>query len=587
MSVPRFDELVFVDNFFRSSDNALPSYPANRRFLSQAFGLPARRLGMRCTEIHARSEGGTLDVAAMMHTLHLPRSAPGWAASCVADLAPLVDAGLLPRLAPHQLVIGWGMPPSLMHWVDRQGASFIDIEIAPVRFASHLAFCTRTNDRRIEAVLSTWRIDPETFWNEATATRGYFSRRSASQLFGGGLRVGLFCGQSAVDLALVRNGRIARPIDVLDRVRALAASVDLLVIKPHPYEPNLHHLAELADQLPNVAWTDANIYALLCADNLDLVCGLSSGALHEASYFLKPAVHLITPDRNHRGQLPAACSDWLAVGPGIASFEALAGIVAGRAEPLQAVSRFPDDALDHAFGLRWGLDAQSPGLAAPPALALGAVHDFRTVAPGHGWLSLGWRATDSGGVRTAGERACLVIPLEAEPLAEARFLHVHIEGLLSMPVTTRRPLARAWVNGQRASVQAMPGAGHRLKVRLDLPIRLGCGEAPRVLVLQFEIDGADGHAGFELQRLGVRPGAHPAARLALPSATSAIAVIAAVACVGLLGAALLQRSATATEAAAVQETSHWAQIKRTLATRVEWVRDDLEQLLPQAQQHRS
>jgi hypothetical protein len=586
MSVPRFDEVVFVDNFFRSSDNALPSYPANRRFLSQTFGLPARRLGMRCTEIHARSEGGSLDVAAMMHTLGLPRSAAGWAASCLSDLAPLMDAGLLPRLAPHKLVIGWGMPPSLLHWIDGQGACFIDIEIAPVRFASHLAFCARTNDRRIEAVLSEWRIDAETFWNEAAATRGYFSRRSASRLFGRDLRVGLFCGQSAVDLALVRDGRIARPTDVLDKIRELAAGVDLLVLKPHPYEPELRHLAELADQLPNVAWTDANIYALFCADNVDFVCGLSSGALHEASYFMKPAVHLITPDRNHRDRLPAGCSDWLPVGPGIASLEALAAIVADRTAPSRGSAGFPDDALDRAFGLRWGLDGQSPGLAEPPALGFGAAHGFRAAVPGRGWLSFGWRGTEGSGVRTTGERACMVIPLEAEPLAGARFLHVHVEGLLSVPLTTRRPLVKAWINGQHANVQAMPGAGRRVKVRLDLPIRLAEDEAPRVLVLQFEVSGADGPAGFELQRLGVRPGSDPAGRLAVPSATSAIAVVAAVACIGVFGSALLQPTAADPETP-LQDTSHWTRIKHTLATRVEWVRDDLELLLLQSQERGS
>ncbi|VTU18870.1 hypothetical protein [Variovorax sp. PBL-E5] len=579
MSGMRFDEIVFVDNFFRSPDNALPSYPANRQFLFKAFGLPAGRLGLQCREVHARSEGGTLDVGAMMDALALPRSAAGWARTCAADLAPLLDAGLLPRLAPRQLVIGWGMPPSLMHWVDRQGASFIDIEISPVRFASHLAFCARTNDRQIEAVLAGWRIDEEAFWNEATATHGYFSRRSASQLFHRGLRVGLFCGQSAIDLALVRDGRIARPIEVLDPVRELARSVDLLVIKPHPYEPDLRHLAELAAPIPNTAWTDANIYALLCADNVEFVCGLSSGALHEATYFMKPAVHLIASDRNSRGHLPASCSDWMPVGPGIMSLEALAGIVAGASDMPPRASRFPDDALDRAFALRWGRDAQNPGLVTPPVPTLGAVHDLRAAGPARNWLSFGWRTIDGVGVLTAGERACVVIPLEAGSLAGASFLHAHVEGLLSAPAAARRPLVRAWIDGHRADVQAMPGGGVRAKVRLDLSIRLNADPAPRVLVLEFEMAG-DGRASFELQRLGVRPTASPAASAAMPSAASAIAVMAALIFLGVFSSALL-RASSADPEAEVTGAAQWTQIKSTLTTPVEWVRDDLHLLLRQ------
>ena len=102
----RFDEVVFVDNFFRSSDNLLSSHPANRRFLRRTFGPPATRLGMSSRELAACSEGGELDVAAMMRTLGLPQGPPGWAKTCVADLSRLLDRGLMPRFTPRTLVIG-------------------------------------------------------------------------------------------------------------------------------------------------------------------------------------------------------------------------------------------------------------------------------------------------------------------------------------------------------------------------------------------------------------------------------------------------------------------------------------------------
>lgn len=233
----RFREIIFMDDFFRSSDNTLQSHPANRRFLCVAFGLPARRLGMPFREMFPRSEGGELDIAAMMGALSLPRRPEGWAQASIADLGPLAEAGLMPRFHPGMLVLGWGLSPSLMHAIDRGGASFIDLEIAPIRFASHLAFCARTNDRLIEAALAAWRIDEESYWNEAAVLQGYFSRRSAPFLFGRDLRVGLFCGQTAVDLALVRDGKIARPLNALEEVRELAGRVDLLVIKPIPTSP--------------------------------------------------------------------------------------------------------------------------------------------------------------------------------------------------------------------------------------------------------------------------------------------------------------------------------------------------------------
>ena len=212
-------------------------------------------------------------------------------------------------------MIGWGIPPSLMRFIDEKGASFIDFEVAPMRFGSHLAFCARTNDPKIEQVLEGWRIDEEDFWNAATILKGCFARRGSPNILNGALSVGLFCGQSHIDLALVQDGKIMQPMDVVEQIQRLATEVDVLLIKPHPYEADVSHLDRLATHIPNATWTDANIYALLCADNLDFVCALSSGALQEASYFMKPAVSFIDIDRNNRAKIPAACSAWIPVRP--------------------------------------------------------------------------------------------------------------------------------------------------------------------------------------------------------------------------------------------------------------------------------
>lgn len=203
----------------------------------------------------------------------------------------------------------------------------------------------------------------------------------------------------AIDLALVSDGKIARPIDALEEVRELARSMGLLVIKPHPYQPDLRHLVELAAQIPNAAWTDENIYAMLSADNLKFVCGLSSGALLEASYFIKPSRHLIAQTATTAAG--CSCSDWIYVGPGIASLEALAEICASPGKFMPRPSRFPDDALDRVFGTRWGLDAHSAGLRALPGLALDRVYGFHSGQAATGWLSFGWHVPEGTGVWTA------------------------------------------------------------------------------------------------------------------------------------------------------------------------------------------
>lgn len=93
MQNTRFEEIVFVGDFFRSSVNLLQSHPGNRRFLR-----------------------GELDVGAMMRALvlALTPNVAGWASNRIADLKPLVELELLPRFMPHTLMVGWGMGPALL-----------------------------------------------------------------------------------------------------------------------------------------------------------------------------------------------------------------------------------------------------------------------------------------------------------------------------------------------------------------------------------------------------------------------------------------------------------------------------------------
>ncbi|MDM0038533.1 hypothetical protein QTH89_19030 [Variovorax sp. J22G21] len=600
----RFDEIVFMDDFFRSSDNSLPSHPANRRFLHKAFRHSASRLGIVCREEYARSDGGRLDVAAMMKALGLAPTPAGWAKASAADLTPVAEMGLMPMLTPRTLVIGWGLTPSLMHFIERSGAAFVDLEISPIRFTSHLAFCARTNDRQIEAALGGWHIDEELFWNEAIVLEGYFSRRGPSLLFDRDMTVGLFCGQTAVDLALIRDGEIAHPIDGLDEIRELASSVDLLLIKPHPYESDLRHLTRLASQISNVAWTDSNIYALMCADNLSFVCGLSSGALREAAYFMKPAVPLIEADRNRRNKLPAACSDWQITEPGILSMQALSKIC-GRTDGLtQRPARFPDDALDRAFAVRWGWDAQSPGLHAAPELAPGRVYDFQAGQPATAWLSFGWSAPEGTGVWTGGTRACLVIPLASSAPANATELRARIEGLLFVGTSSRNPIVRAWIGGRQADVQTAGGTTGETEVRFVLKAPSTDMPKARVLVLEFDITdplrpcdcglGADARRlGFHLQRLSlewlcvsaeaVAPDVEsPATPLHTPAARpvrhAVQVVIAAAVCVGALVASLPPTRAEEPAQSSVS-ASRWHRLQHTLAMGLGVIRDDIHTLL--------
>jgi hypothetical protein len=508
MTTRRFNQVILADDVFRSAANGLTYHDANRRFLRGFFESVLGRLGLPLREEAPLSAGGRIDVARVMAQLDLPCTPAGWARACIADLRPACGLDGMPVFDTGCLVIGWGLTPAQQHCIDRGGASYLDIEIDPRRFTEHLHFCARTNDPLIAAALQARRVNDELFWNHAAALKGYFARRGAASLFDTRLRVGLFFGQSLVDLSLISGGRTMHPASVIAPLRELAQGVDLLVIKPHPYEPALHDLAPIARAIPNVAWTQENTYALLSAANVHFAASLSSSVLTEARYFRKPAHALIRADRNARAQLPATCSDWIPIGPELGAVDFMTAICGGgdgRAVP-RGFAAWPSAAVERAFTTRWSLDPESPGLREVPELQLGHPYAFRPGSPAMAWLSHGWGAPNDAGVASDGEMACLVIPLPGlSPSLSHRQPH-RIEVRIDYRSDTRATSVHAMFDGVVLPGQRTMGAGRRSLV-FDVQPTAG----RKCLVVQFVVADAgraglrrsNAKAGFTLRKLRV------------------------------------------------------------------------------------
>lgn len=528
MTTRRFHHVIFADDFFRSAANGLAYHAADRRFLRGFFDSALGRLGLPMRDVAPLSDGGgRIDVARLMDRLELPRTPAGWARACVADLLPLAGRDGMPAFDAGCLVIGWGLTPALLHCIHRSGASYLDIEIDPRRFTEHMHFCARTNDPVIEAALRARCVDDELFWNHAAVRKGCFARRGAPTLFDPRLRVGLFFGQDLVDLSLVSGGRTMHPASVIAPLRELAQGVDLLVIKPHSHEPALHDLVPIARAIPNVAWTRENTYALLSASNVHFVAGLSSNVLAEARYFRKPAHALIEPDRDAAGQLPMACSDWIAMGPGLGAMDFVEAVcggddgggIDGRAKKPEAESRhaaspgpspvpgstaWPATAIDRAFGARRSFDDDqglSLGLPEVSELQLGRPYMFHPGSAALGWLSHGWSGFHDAGVRSHGELACLVIPLPAlSPSAshqQPHRLEVRIDFLANAKATS----VHAMFDGVVLPGQRTTGARRRSVV---FEVQPTAGR--KCLVLQFVVaDASRAVATGGMRRLVMAP----------------------------------------------------------------------------------
>jgi hypothetical protein len=461
MSHLAFDEVVFLDDFFRSEENGLQSHPLNRRFLRGLFYSACQASGIAVREEYPVSSGGRLPVGSLMDLLGLPHTTAGWASAAIADLRPALDELKTLRLGKRSLVIGWGLPPSLLNYINACGATFIDVEVHPLRFARHLHLGLRTNGKRIATIVSQIAVPDETFRNAAIGMRALFSRRGDSALFSPDVQAGVFVGQTDVDLALVSNGRLVRPGDVVDRVAALAASVDVLAVKPHPCQPGTELLDDLVKKIPNAMMVDNNIYALLCAENIAFFSGISSGALTEAEYFGQRAHRVVEQDRNNPALLPVDCSDWLPVGGEVASLRVMKDILGQSYLPAflipkrryaEAVSTVDPNAIDQAFGMRWGLQLDAAGLRCCPRVALNEDIRFGRGNPYVGALGPGWHEPEDWGVWSAEENASLLLAIDTATLPPAGRVRLVLNGIAYRPAASASVALAARINRKSCRV---------------------------------------------------------------------------------------------------------------------------------------
>lgn len=482
----RFRQVLLLDDFLRTADNGLHLPAANRRFLRGLFGPVFARLGIPAEERFAAREGGNLEVGTLMEALGLPRTVNGWAKATSADLRPAAQVGRLPEIDESTLVIGFGLTPAFLHYVASQGGAFLDVEVDPIRFGANLRLACRTNDRAIQAVLETLRCDSEGPWDEAAARLAHFLRYSPSYAFDPRLRLGVFFGQTACDLALVSDGRICRPEEYASELDALAQTVDLVLLCPHPYEARLDLLEALHRQVPRSAHTRLGIYSLLCAENVAWVAALSSGALKEARHFGKPAHAFILPDRDAPRALPSTCGAWVPVSSAIASRAAVERmcLVGDPADLQRARERAAPDTISRVIGGRWGLEGGFGRLPEAPTLALGERQAVRAGSPTCAWLDCGWSVPEPWGVWTDGGVATLVLPLPASAEASRRDLRITLQGIPYVAPDGRQPAVSGRVAG--ASLEWRQGEA---SCELSAVLPAEVWTARRALDIELRVEG--------------------------------------------------------------------------------------------------
>jgi hypothetical protein len=512
----RFERVVFIDDFLRNADNGVQPHPLNRRFLCALFGVALRRLGMPFREEGCVCDGGTIDTRAFMRLLGIERGVAGWAAACNQEYPDAADALLQELLKPRTLVIGWGLPPALLRYLDRRSVAFLDLEVDPMRFLNQLNFCARTNDAQIDEALSTRIVPTEEIWGGATQAQAMLARKVSGSLIDRGMRFGLFVAQTTQDLSLIADGRLRQAGEFQERLAFLAETVDGMLIKPHPHDSGPAHDRALQKLFPKSLVIARNYYSLLVADNLAFVCGLSSGGLKEAQFFFKPSHALIHPDRDNPRHLPQACTPWRRASVDIAAIVTLERMLSDSSVPgttygTTGAAALPRDTIAAALGTRWGFDdiasvQDAPQMAAIPQAQTASLQNL----PAQASLIYGWSQPEAWGTWTEGEKASIALRL-VQPLENGVRLLVRVSGhafkgsparhpeislrIANVDAALRRPAKQESISFEACVHSEQLMAGQLIPIEINI----------RNPVSPFEVGQSEDHRqlGFGIARIDV------------------------------------------------------------------------------------
>ncbi|MBU8538097.1 hypothetical protein [Falsiroseomonas tokyonensis] len=284
------------DKLFKSSQNGniLWFHRLVRRSLARATGLPVQAL--LWDEPGIAPPGSDVlgfDTPGFYAAAGVTPDVEGWVAVFDAmDLPREAAARLAAPFAGAAAVVGFELTELQKRLLTLAGIPWLDVNIHPYRFGPDVLFAIQTDHPEILARLLPHHAEDHVFepWADllaATAVKMPPHRPIETAC--------LLVGQTQVDRALIRQGRLLDLSHFGPALHAVLGPEAPVLFKPHPYNPDGFGLHHVGLPLSRIRETRENAYVLLAQDAIRTVVGVSSSVVAEARFFGKEGVFLGTP----------------------------------------------------------------------------------------------------------------------------------------------------------------------------------------------------------------------------------------------------------------------------------------------------
>ncbi len=226
------------------------------------------------------ASGATLDVE-------------GWVGLFDAPSLPAEAAGMLAQAyAEAAVVVGFELAEVQKRLLTQLGIPWIDVNIHPYRFGPDLLFAIATAEPEVMAQLRRHHADDLVFEPWADLMAATVSRMPPQRPIA---EPSLVVGQTRVDRALIRDGRLLDLGHFGPGLRQAVGEEGRVLFKAHPYNPDGFGIHQVGLPLARIREVPDNSYVLLGQDAVQRVIGVSSSLVAEARFFGKEGIFLGTP----------------------------------------------------------------------------------------------------------------------------------------------------------------------------------------------------------------------------------------------------------------------------------------------------
>lgn len=289
---PKPEKILFTGDFLRPAAGTFrPTQHENIRWLAHLLDVPVRMATGLASDIvvwddrwknQALFDKATIE--SIYNAFWLEPGIESWPQVYSAQTLPGPVEALLTRIFRGSFVIGFEMPPMLVHFLHRQGIAYVDCALSPVRFMNDLLFGLSASGSDMLRAMQPHGVPRGLQELEAGIVSAHVAKLYPDPPLPNSLLVVM---QTSYDKALIEGRRFVDLLDHLEELKTLAMQYSNTLIKHHPIEPQHEICNTLLRCLPNASLTEENFYRLVAHPNVDGVAALSSSCVHEAGYFGK------------------------------------------------------------------------------------------------------------------------------------------------------------------------------------------------------------------------------------------------------------------------------------------------------------